>query len=75
MAASYGADYLAARLPKGTRIQVCGPVGCIRGTVNDWGPNKRIFPGRIVDLSLARFRLVCGSPRMGLCDVTVERMR
>jgi len=24
---------------------------------------------------LARFRLVCGSPRMGLCDVTVERMR
>lgn len=71
--ASYGADYLAARLRKGTRLRVCGPVGCITGTVNDYGPSRRIFPGRIVDLSAARFERVCGRLSMGTCAVTVAR--
>ena len=70
--ASLGADYLAARLPKGTRLRVCGPVGCITGVVNDYGPSKRIHPERIVDLSAADFTRVCGPLSVGVCVVTVR---
>jgi hypothetical protein len=70
--ASLGADYLAARLPRGTRLTVCGPSGCITGTVNDYGPSRKVFPERIVDLSAADFTRVCGPTSMGLCRVTVR---
>jgi len=70
--ASLGARYLAARLPKGTRLRVCGPVGCITGTVNDYGPSKRVHPERIVDLSAADFTRVCGPLSVGVCRVTVR---
>jgi hypothetical protein len=76
VAASYGADYLAARLPRGTRLRICGPVGCVTGTVNDYGPSKRIHPDRIVDLSRHDFSRVCGHPEtLGVCRVRVERLR
>ena len=71
--ASLGSHYLASRLPKGTRLRVCGPAGCISGTVNDYGPSKRLHPERIVDLSAYWFTNVCGPLSMGLCKVTVTR--
>jgi hypothetical protein len=73
--ASLGPRYLAARMPKGTALRVCGPIGCTSGTVNDYGPRKSVFPGRIVDLSRARFAAVCGDPeRLGTCPVRVSRL-
>lgn len=73
--ASLGGAYLAARLPKGTRLRVCGPRGCIVGTVNDYGPSRRIVPHRVVDLSRAYFRRVCGDPAKGTCRVRVAIVR
>lgn len=74
--AGLGSRYLAARLPKGTRLRVCGPLACIVGTVNDYGPSRRVFPGRVVDLSRARFARVCGSPELlGTCRVRVQVLR
>ena len=76
VAAWYGASYLAARLPRGTVLRVCGPRGCFVGTVNDYGPSRRIFPNRIVDLSRARFARVCGHPEtLGTCPVRVSVLR
>lgn len=72
--ASLGDHYLAARLPKGTVLRICGSLACVTRTVNDWGPDVRVFPERIVDLSRADFRRVCGDPiLLGLCRVTVSR--
>lgn len=70
--ASLGSAYLAARMPKGTILRVCGPLACTVGAVSDRGPRRDIFPDRIVDLSRARFARVCGNPELlGTCDVTV----
>ena len=70
--ASLGAGYLAARLPRGTRLRVCGPLACITRTVNDYGPSVKAFPERIVDLSARDFTRVCGPLSMGVCRVTVQ---
>lgn len=70
--ASLGARYMAARLPRGTILRVCGPLACFTGVVTDYGPSKRKHPDRIVDLSRARFSLVCGDPvTLGTCPVQV----
>ena len=69
--ASLGAHYLASRLPKGTRLRITGPLGSVVRTVNDYGPSRKVFPGRIVDLSRHDFTVVCGSPSIGVCRVTV----
>ena len=71
--ASLGPRYLASRLPKGTHLRVCGPVGCISGHVTDYGPSKRIHSDRIVDLSASWFQVVCGPLWSGVCWVTVSR--
>ena len=70
--ASLGAGYLAARLPRGTRLRVCGPLACVTRTVNDYGPSAKAFPERIVDLSARDFTRVCGPLSMGVCRVTVQ---
>ncbi|HEY3544862.1 MAG TPA: hypothetical protein VGK17_02080 [Propionicimonas sp.] len=70
--ASLGPRYMAARMPRGTRLRVCGPLACFVGVVTDYGPSKRLHPDRIVDLSRARFAKVCGDPeRLGTCAVRV----
>jgi hypothetical protein len=75
VSASLGARYLAARVPRGTLLQVCGPLACMTRTVTDYGPSKRVFPGRVVDLSRADFVTVCGDPeRLGVCPVDVQRV-
>lgn len=75
VAEKFGSGYLAARLPKGTRLRICGPRGCVVAVVNDRGPDRRVFPGRVVDLSRARFARVCGDPGMGTCPVVVSIIR
>lgn len=70
--ASLGAGYMAARMPRGTVLRVCGPLACFTGKVNDYGPSRRLHPDRIVDLSRARFAKVCGDPEtLGTCAVRV----
>lgn len=71
--ASLGTAYMAARMPRGTRLTVCGPLGCFTARTTDYGPSSRIRPLRVVDLSAAYFRRVCGALSMGTCPVTVAR--
>lgn len=74
-ASTYGPGWdgwTASPWPRGTTIEVCGPGGCAVRTTNDYGPDQRIFPDRVVDLDVPTFEHVCGvSWRMGLCPVTV----
>ena len=71
--ASLGSRYLAARMPKGTVLRICGPLACTTGVVMDYGPSKRLHPDRIVDLSRVRFARVCGDPiLLGTCRVRVR---
>jgi hypothetical protein len=46
--------------------------GCWTGTVNDYGPSKRLFPERVADIGIKHWLDVCGLPaRLGTCPVTV----
>ena len=70
--ASLGSRYLAMRIPKGSRVHICGQRGCVDRTVNDYGPSKRIHPDRIADLSRHDFAAICGHPEtLGVCPVVV----
>ena len=70
---SLGSEYLAMRIAKGTRVRICGALGCVRRTVNDYGPSKRIHPDRVADLSRSDFARICGHPEtLGTCSVEVD---
>ena len=73
--ASWGDGWtgVVTRLPRGTRIRVCGPLGCWSGRSVGYGPAVRT--GRIADLSRAVFASVCGDPSIGLCRVSLEVLR
>jgi len=59
----------AMRLPRGTRVVICGAGGCIERVVNDYGPQK---PSRVVDLYRPDFFAICGCPSFaGTTQVTV----
>jgi hypothetical protein len=59
----------AMRIPRGTRVIICGPGGCIERVVNDYGPQK---PSRVVDLYRPDFFAICGCPSWsGTTTVTV----
>lgn len=59
----------AMRLPRGTRVVVCGDGGCLERVVNDYGPQK---PSRIIDLYRPDFFTVCGCEWFaGVTRVTV----
>lgn len=47
----------AMRLPRGTRVVICGAAGCLERVVNDYGPQKEI---RIVDMYRPDFFQICG---------------
>lgn len=72
--ASYGSAYLA--LPhgrRGTLVTVTGPRGDVTRRSTDVGPDQRVFPDRVVDLSYHDFGVVCGHDKgQGTCRVTVE---
>jgi len=71
--ASWGRGWagVVTRLPRGTRIRVCGRLGCWSGRSVGYGPARRTH--RVADLSRPVFARICGSPSMGLCRVTVWR--
>jgi hypothetical protein len=74
---SYGPLYLALPFPRGTVAMVCGPADCVLRRSTDFGPDQRVHPDRIADLSASDFEIVCGftpAERIaaGLCAGTVE---
>ncbi len=73
-AASFGPRWLALPEGPGVRVRVTGPGGSVVRTSNDAGPALfRQRQGRVVDLSWADFRTICGcTVDIGLVDVTVE---
>jgi hypothetical protein len=56
----HGRFYLAMRLPRGTVVRICGPGGCLRRVVNDYGPKASIRPIRIADVSYLDWLFICG---------------
>lgn len=58
----------------GWRLRICGPSACTVRVSNDAGPSlagQRM--GRVIDLDVSTFELVCGVPwRRGYCDVSVQ---
>jgi len=75
MGAGWPADYLALPWGRGIRATICGPGACWAAVSTDVGPNQRIHPDRVADVSAERFELICGVPASrGLCSVTVTRL-
>jgi hypothetical protein len=71
LASWYDNGTTAMRLPKGTRIKICGAKGCVVRVVRDWGP-ARYLSNRVVDLTPQDFVKVTGrSLSAGLAPVTV----
>lgn len=72
-----GDDYLALPGGRGIHAEICGlgPRGtCWTGVSTDVGPDQRVFPERVADLSPLRFVEICGVPiYVGLCKVMVTR--
>ena len=58
--------------PKGTQLLVTNVDNGkqVVVTVNDWGPERDIFPNRVIDLDVVAFEKIANK-RMGLCNVTV----
>lgn len=67
-------DTAASRdYPRGTELEVCSqdsPQACIRVRVNDFGPDKGIYPTRGLDLSEAAFKSLAPLS-LGVIKVTV----
>jgi hypothetical protein len=67
--------HVVTRLPRGTRIEICGvETGrCWSGRSWGYGPDPDIHPGRIADMDVRWWWHVCQrDPSVGLCDVTLE---
>lgn len=71
----HGPDYLAMRLPRHTRVRICGAGSCRVMVTNDVGPKSR---AKVADIALVRFTAICGFPdqdtarRAGICAVEIE---
>lgn len=66
----YNNGTTAMRLPRGTRVKICGRAACIERTITDYGPAA--YTGRVADLMPADFRTVCGcSTSTGVIKITV----
>jgi hypothetical protein len=59
-ASFYDNGTTAVRLPRGTRVVICGGGGCIERVVTDYGPNKAVHPDRVADLYRPDFFRICG---------------
>lgn len=63
-------------VPKGTKLKVSrqdDPSKSVIITVNDYGPDRKLFPERVIDLDKVAFAKI-GNPRGGVLNVTVERI-
>lgn len=70
---SHPSNYLAMRLPRGTKVTLCGHGGCWVGLVNDYGPSSKIRPRRIADIALKHWLHVCGISQIhGTCKITAS---
>lgn len=75
VASSLGDRYLALpRVRRGTRVRICGAVGCVERVSTDVGPDQRVFPDRVADMSRRDFEAVSGlaTPEHGTALVSVE---
>jgi hypothetical protein len=71
LASWYDNGTTAMRLPRGTRIRICGARMCISTVVRDWGP-ARYLSDRVVDMTPQDFVRVTGkSLGAGLAPVKV----
>ena len=71
-APKYGPLYLALPEPRGTVARICGPADCVTRTSTDYGPDQRIYPDRIADVSARDFPAICGVPlSFGRCPGSV----
>jgi len=60
--------------PKGTKLKVSladNPAKSVIVKVNDWGPDRRLFPSRVIDLDAVAFKRLAPLSR-GKIQVTVE---
>jgi hypothetical protein len=71
LASWYDNGTTAMRMPRGTRVKICGAARCVTRTITDWGP-ARYLSKRVVDLTPADFKRVTGKHLgAGLARVTV----
>jgi hypothetical protein len=71
LASWYDNGTTAMRMPRGTRVKICGTARCVTRTITDWGP-ARYLSKRVVDLTPADFKRVTGKHLgAGLAKVTV----
>lgn len=61
----------ATRWPRGTELIVQSDNGWIKCVVRDYGPDPKIYPNRIVDLSLEQFSQLA-DPQKGVINVTIK---
>lgn len=64
VASTYGSGYsgltaVPIRDWRGKRVRICYREECLIRTVNDLGPDQRVFPDRVVDLDEATFEALC----------------
>ncbi|MDD5341250.1 MAG: septal ring lytic transglycosylase RlpA family protein [Patescibacteria group bacterium] len=59
--------------PKGTKLKVTNVQNgkSVTVKVNDWGPDRSVFPNRVIDLDVVAFKQIA-SKSAGLCQVKVE---
>jgi hypothetical protein len=70
----HGSRYLAIPEGPGVRVRIIGPAGAVNVTSTDAGPALfRQREGRIGDLAIGLWRVVCGAKRepLGFCDATI----
>jgi len=63
--------------PKGTFLVVSradDPTRSVTVKVNDWGPDRSVFPNRIIDLDKVAFEKI-GNPRGGVMQVIVKLLQ
>jgi hypothetical protein len=57
-ASFYDNGTTAMRIPRGTRVVICGNGGCVERVINDYGPSAA--GGRVVDMYRPDFFQICG---------------
>jgi hypothetical protein len=73
MGDTQGSGYLALPEGRGSHVRICGERGCVNRTSTDAGPDLEMQrAGRIADLYVGDFELICGPRTLGTCHVTVE---
>lgn len=62
MGSGFPDRYLALPVKPFLTVELCGPADCVILAQNDYGPDQRVHPDRIADVSAAMFERLCGCP-------------